>query len=67
MAAKAQRCVVCTRDPQRMNSEFAECSVVDCPHRGKAWSDRPQPGYTAPEAFSSPLDAFFDTDGEQGY
>lgn len=34
-------CDVCQRNPQRMNSEVAECSHVDCPHRGKAWSDRP--------------------------
>ncbi len=34
-------CKVCQRDPERMNSDIAECSHVDCPHRRKAWSERP--------------------------
>lgn len=34
-------CAVCHRNPKRMNSAVAECSHVDCPHRGRAWSDRP--------------------------
>lgn len=36
-------CAVCARNPDRMNSDFAECSHVDCPCRRKAWSERPQP------------------------
>lgn len=35
-------CGVCSRDPSRMNSPVAECSHCDCPHRGRAWSDRPK-------------------------
>lgn len=34
-------CTVCHRDPKRMNSERAECSHVDCPHRRRCWSERP--------------------------
>jgi hypothetical protein len=26
-----------------MNSAVAECSHVDCPHRRRAWSERPTP------------------------
>lgn len=37
------KCAICGRDPKRMNSAFAECSHVDCPHRRRAWSERPQP------------------------
>jgi hypothetical protein len=32
------RCKTCNRDPERMNSDIAECSHVDCPHRGRQWS-----------------------------
>lgn len=38
-----EKCNVCSRDPNRMNSEIAECSHPDCPHRRKAWSERPTP------------------------
>lgn len=34
-------CTVCLRDPERMNGEMSECSHVDCPHRRRAWSERP--------------------------
>lgn len=34
-------CAVCNRDPKRMNSAVAECSHCDCPHRRRAWSERP--------------------------
>ena len=34
-------CEVCRREHERMNSDVAECSHVDCPHRRRAWSDRP--------------------------
>lgn len=37
------KCVVCQRDPKRMNSDVAECSHVACPHRRRAWSERPTP------------------------
>ena len=43
-----EKCIICQRNPERMNSEFAECSHVDCPHRRKAWSDRPAPTYRGP-------------------
>lgn len=36
-------CLTCDRDPARMNSDVAECSHVACPHRRKAWSERPSP------------------------
>lgn len=26
-------CVVCQRNPERMNSRIAQCSHVECPHR----------------------------------
>lgn len=39
----AQKCGTCSRDPKKMNSEFAECSHVECPHRRRAWSERPAP------------------------
>lgn len=55
-----ERCAVCARNPKRMNSEVAECSHCECPHRGKAWSDRPEPGYKAPEDFTHPLDEHFE-------
>jgi len=38
------RCAVCSRDPDRMNNgRDSECSHVDCPHRRRAWSERPSP------------------------
>ena len=40
------RCKTCNRDPERMNSDIAECSHVDCPHRGRQWS-RDIPGTRA--------------------
>lgn len=42
------KCVVCTRDPKRMNGEFSECGHLDCPHRRRAWSERPAPQYKGP-------------------
>jgi len=41
-------CGTCHRDPWRMNSDSAECSHVDCPHRRHAWSERPAPGFKGP-------------------
>jgi hypothetical protein len=38
-----ETCAVCSRSPRRMNSERAECSHVDCPHRRHCWSERPRP------------------------
>jgi hypothetical protein len=29
------KCTTCGRDPKRMNSWIAECSHVECPHRGR--------------------------------
>jgi hypothetical protein len=37
------KCTVCQRNPERMNNTFAECSHIDCPHRRRAWSERPTP------------------------
>lgn len=34
------KCNVCERDVDRHNSDRAECSHVDCPHRRHAWSER---------------------------
>lgn len=45
---KKQSCVICMRDPKRMNGEFSECSHPECPHRRRAWSDRPTPSYKGP-------------------
>lgn len=41
-------CTVCQRNPERMNSDIAECSHADCPHRRRAWSERPQPPFKGP-------------------
>lgn len=45
------RCGVCARDPNRMNSDIAECSHVECPKRRRAWSDRviPRPRPARPD------------------
>lgn len=32
-------CSTCHRDPARVNSDFSECSVADCPHRRHCWSE----------------------------
>jgi hypothetical protein len=37
----AAPCNVCNRDAERMNSVVAECSHIQCPHRRRAWSERP--------------------------
>jgi hypothetical protein len=44
------RCGTCQRDSERMNSSVSECSHIDCPHRRKAWSERP----TVSELFRGP-------------
>lgn len=41
-------CAVCNRDPDRMNSDIAECSHIECPARRKAWSDRKRPTFKGP-------------------
>lgn len=63
-------CGVCQRDPAKMNSDVAECSHVDCPHRGRCWSDRPRAAeyFTGPwpkneDADPLPLDAAIRKDG----
>lgn len=45
-----KKCETCGRDPERMNSAVAECSHVSCPHRRRAWSERP----TRAELFRGP-------------
>jgi hypothetical protein len=44
----SSKCETCYRDPERMNSEYSECSHADCPHRRKAWSDRERPQFKGP-------------------
>ena len=41
---KRADCQTCHRDSKRANSEWAECSHVDCPHRRRAWSEGPRAG-----------------------
>ena len=54
-------CGTCSRDPERMNGEFSECSHPECPHRRQAWSERPSPAFKGPwvknvDADPKPLD-----------
>jgi hypothetical protein len=61
MSKKPVMCETCNRDPKRMNSDIAECSHPDCPHRRKAWSDRERPVFKGPwpknvDADPKPLD-----------
>ena len=49
-------CGTCNRDPQRMNSEFSECSHSECPHRRHAWSERPSPSFKGPWAKNTDTD-----------
>lgn len=56
--ATPTKCAVCERDPARMNSAVAECSHVDCPHRRRAWSERPKPA----ELFKGPWPKNKDSD-----
>ena len=53
-----EKCTVCARGPERMNNEFAECSHCDCPHRRRAWSDRP----TSASMFRGPWPKNTDSD-----
>lgn len=41
---KRSDCQTCHRDSKRVNSDWSECSHVDCPHRRRAWSERPRAG-----------------------
>ena len=64
MTDKPTLCTVCNRDPARMNSAFAECSHVDCPHRRKQWSKRLEPTMRSPwskntSADPTPLDRVY--------
>lgn len=63
-------CTTCNRDPKRMNSAWDECSHPDCPHRRRAWSERPGPelhGDREPPIKRSddptPLDKFYQQRG----
>ena len=53
-------CVVCLRDPERVNGWFAECSHVECPHRRSCWSERPTPQALKQERQRDPLRGLFD-------
>jgi hypothetical protein len=51
-------CATCHRNPERMNSDVAECSHVDCPHRRRAWSERP----TRAQLFKGPWPKYIEAD-----
>lgn len=56
-------CAVCQRDEKRMNSEVAECSHVECPHRRRltAMSRRDASAeIDAARAFERSLERLFD-------
>lgn len=62
----AAKCGTCQRDPKRMNSDVAECSHPDFPHRRRAWSERTTPYSERPRADNTPeaetpLDKVFST------
>ena len=52
------KCLICNRDPKRMNSEVAECSHIACPVRRSSWSERPTRG----ELFKGPWPKQVDAD-----
>lgn len=56
----SESCTICVRNPERVNSTFSECSHVDCPHRRKAWSERPTPA----ELYRGPWHRNVDADPE---
>jgi hypothetical protein len=56
----ATRCPTCNRDPDRMNSEWSECSHVDCPTRRHNSSEGPVRGYRKTERKPDPLHKQFD-------
>lgn len=58
MTTPPAKCAVCQRDPQRANSDFAECSHVDCRWRHLSWQ---KPLVKQPPAKQrSPLDKMFE-------
>lgn len=59
---KKQNCATCNRNPDRMNSDIAECSHPECPYRRTAWSERVTPTFKGPwpkneDKDPDPLDA----------
>lgn len=54
------RCALCNRDPKRMNSDYAECAHVECPHREVAWSHGTGPAQWKPQKDIDPLAPLFD-------
>jgi hypothetical protein len=52
-------CLVCGRDPKRMNNAVAECSHIDCTHRRTQWSDGTGTVWR-PETTHDPLGPLFD-------
>lgn len=42
-ADSKDRCGVCDRNIASRNNHTWECAAVGCPHRRRAWSERPQP------------------------
>lgn len=51
-------CLTCLREAERMNSNIAECSHVECPNRRRCWSERP----TAADLFKGPWPKNVDAD-----
>lgn len=45
-----ERCDECGRNPRTINSDMSECSVIECPHRRRCWSDSTPPRQAAPVA-----------------
>lgn len=52
-------CCVCHKTPNTHNNVLWECSHADCPHRRKAWSERPEP-HIYDKDTPHPLDTLFD-------
>lgn len=59
-------CRVCHKHPNTRNNTLQQCSHADCPHRRKAWSERP----TREQLFRGPWPKNVDADpvplGEEG-
>ena len=58
-----ERCTECGRNPRTINSDMSECSVIDCPHRRRCWSDGTglaQRQARPPSGPGEPFDRLFD-------
>lgn len=54
------KCATCNRDPNAMNGATTECSHVECPHRGCAWSSGTGPAQWRPTKTVDSLAPLFD-------